>query len=89
MTPIEVKVMRGDTGIPPSDLTMREYIGVRRSENSGNGNWNPHGRRYSIKGLYNLVRTPEITYSYRALRVLLIASSRSLPQQISFDIMGS
>ena len=56
---MEIKVIRADLG--SGFLETRMYEALRKSRLPCSlGRWNQHGRKYNIKGLYNLVRTPEI-----------------------------
>ncbi len=53
---MNVRIIRADTG--EVSLNMRKYKALKKSE-EGLGR-NQHRKEYSIKGLFNLVRTPGI-----------------------------
>ncbi|MAH03538.1 hypothetical protein CMI39_01995 [Candidatus Pacearchaeota archaeon] len=53
-----IKIIRKDDGIS-KNLMKRIYEGLKKS-NFPEEEWNLHGRRYSIKGLDNLSKTPGI-----------------------------
>ena len=56
---MKVKIIRAYLGNLP--LQFRIYEALRRQGFQGSGQeWNQHGRRYSIKGLYNLLKTSGI-----------------------------
>ncbi len=48
-------------GLNDADLENRVYEGVRKSSlPATRGQWNLHGRKYNIKGVYNLRGSPGI-----------------------------
>jgi len=60
---MELKIIRADFGT--GALENRIYEALRKSELPCSlGRWNQHGRRYNIKGLYNLIRTPGIKATF-------------------------
>ena len=58
---IELKVKRADL-VVPEDIFQRTYEALRRPRHpvSQEERWNPHGKKYGIKGLHNLERTPGV-----------------------------
>ena len=58
---IELKVRRADL-VVPDNLLQRTYEALKRPRHpaSQEERWNPHGRKYGIKGLHNLTKTPNI-----------------------------
>jgi len=56
---MEIKIIRTDLG--NSSLEVRTYEALRKSKLPFSaGEWNQHGRRYNVRGLYNLINTPGI-----------------------------
>lgn len=52
MEELEIKIQKWNSG----------YEGVRKSTvPDTRGQWNLHGRKYTLQGLYNLSKTPGIT----------------------------
>ncbi|MAG78960.1 hypothetical protein CMI40_01140 [Candidatus Pacearchaeota archaeon] len=55
----EIKIVRREYSEIPMDLKNRTYECLKQSK-LDQGEWNSYGRRYSIRGLHNLNRTPGI-----------------------------
>ena len=55
---IEMKIVRVDY-IKSEKLEEKLYEALRRPKIPSDREWNEHGRRYNIRGLYNLVRNSE------------------------------
>ena len=57
---MDVRIIRADFG--KVNLEMRRYEALRKSK-FGSG-WNTYGRKYGIRGLYNLVRTSGVQVEF-------------------------